>query len=281
MGSQEPQAIGAPPYEDIILDVEGGRATITINRPQRLNALRTTTLHELCHALSVVVDDPGVGVLVLAGAGDRAFCVGGDVREPTRNERDKREQVRLYRQLGESLRCCGIPVVLRVRGYCIGAGHEMNVIADLTISGASGVFGQAGTRLGWAPTWWAAQMLARTVGEKRAREIVYLSGRYSAEEALAMGLVNVVVPDEELDQEVDRWCQEILRNSPEGLRLAKIGLNAGSDAARRSILPSIEANVLNHLHGPDPAEGIRAFQEGRAADWRPQRAGQGPPPSDT
>ena len=281
MGSQEPKAIGGPPYEDIILDVEGGRATITINRPQRLNALRTTTLHELCHALSVVVDDPGLGVLVLAGAGDRAFCVGGDVREPTRSERDKREQVRLYRQLGESLRCCGIPVVLRVRGYCIGAGHEMNVIADLTISGASAVFGQAGTRLGWAPTWWAAQMLARTVGEKRAREIVYLSDRYSAEEALAMGLVNVVVPDEELDEEVDRWCQAILRNSPEGLRLAKIGLNAGSDAARGSILPSIEANVLNHLQGPDPAEGIRAFQEGRAADWRPQRAGQGPPPSDT
>ena len=180
MGSQEPKAIGAPPYEDIILDVEGGRATITINRPQRLNALRTTTLHELCHTFSVVVDDPGVGVLVLAGAGDRAFCVGGDVREPTRNERDKREQVRLYRQLGESLRCCGIPVVLRVRGYCIGAGHEMNVIADLTISGASGVFraGRYPPRLG--AYWWAAQMLARTVGEKRAREIVYLSDRYSA-----------------------------------------------------------------------------------------------------
>jgi naphthoate synthase/2-ketocyclohexanecarboxyl-CoA hydrolase len=169
-------------------------------------------------------------------------------------------------------------VILRVRGYCIGAGHEINVIADLTVSGASGVFGQAGTRLGWAPIWWTAQILARTVGEKRAREIVYLSKRYSADEARAMGLVNVVVPDERLDDEVDRWCQQILRNSPEGLRLAKIGLNAGSDAARGSILPSIEANVLNHLHGPDPAEGIRAFQEGRPADWRPQRSGQGPPP---
>ncbi len=173
-----------------------------------------------------------------------------------------------------------MPVVLRVRGYCIGAGHEINVIADLTISGASGVFGQAGTRLGWAPTWWVAQMLARTVGEKRAREIVYLSRRYSAEEALAMGLVNVVVPDERLDDEVDRWCRAILRDSPEGLRLAKIGLNAGSDSARGSILPSIEANVLNHLHGPDPAEGISAFQEGRPADWRPQRSGQGPLPGD-
>jgi len=278
MGSQQLSALRTPRYKDIIVHVEGGRATITINRPQRLNALRTTTLYELCDALAAVSDDAEVGVLVLTGAGDRAFCVGGDVREPTRSERDKRTQVRLYLQLGESLRCCGVPVILRVRGYCIGAGHEMNVIADLTISGASGVFGQAGTRLGWAPAWWAAQMLARTVGEKRAREIAYLSRRYSAEEALAMGLVNVVVPDERLDEEVDRWCQEILRNSPEGLRLAKIGVNAGSDAARGSILPSIEANVLNHLFGPDPAEGIRAFQEGRPADWRPQRAGQGPPP---
>ncbi len=276
--SEHPSAIRAPRYDDIILQVQRGRATITINRPQRLNALRTTTMYELCHALAAVSDDPGVGVLVLTGAGERAFCVGGDVREPTRNERAKREQVRLYLELGESLRCCGVPVILRVRGYCIGAGHEMNVIADLTISGASGVFGQAGTRLGWAPTWWATQMLARTVGEKRAREIVYLSRRYSAEEALAMGLINAVVPDDRLDEEVDRWCEEVLSNSPEGLRLAKVGLNAGSDAARGSILPSIELNVLNHLHGPDPAEGIRAFQEGRSADWRPQRAGHGPPP---
>jgi 1,4-dihydroxy-2-naphthoyl-CoA synthase len=276
--SEHPRAIRAPRYDDIILQVERGRATITINRPQRLNALRTTTMYELCHALAAVSDDPGVGVLVLTGAGERAFCVGGDVREPTRDERAKREQVQLYLQLGESLRCCGVPVILRVRGYCIGAGHEMNVIADLTISGASGVFGQAGTRLGWAPTWWATQMLARTVGEKRAREIVYLSRRYSAEEALAMGLINAVVPDDRLDEEVDRWCEEVLSNSPEGLRLSKIGVNAGSDAARGSILPSIELNVLNHLHGPDPAEGIRAFQEGRSADWRPQRAGHGPSP---
>ena len=278
--SEESTATRTAGYTDIILDVTGGRATITINRPERLNALRTTTLRELCDALAAVSDDPEVGVLVLRGAGERAFCVGGDVREPTRSEREKREQVRLYLQLGESLRCCGMPVVLRVRGYCIGAGHEINVIADLTISGESGVFGQAGTRLGWAPTWWAAQMLARTVGDKRAREIVYLSRRYSAEEALEMGLVNVVVPDGRLDDEVDRWCQEILRGSPEGLRLAKIGLNASSDSARGSILPSVEANVLNHLHGPEPAEGIRAFQEGRPADWRPQRSGQGPPPGD-
>jgi 1,4-dihydroxy-2-naphthoyl-CoA synthase len=270
-----------PRYQDIIVEIGGGRATVTIDRPLRLNALRTTTVRELCGALTDASENPRVGVVVLTGAGDRAFCVGGDIREPTRSEHDKREQVRLYLELGELLRGCGVPVILRVRGYCVGAGHEINVLADLTISGTSGVFGQAGTRLGWAPIWWAAQGLTRLVGEKRAREIVYLSRRYTAEEALRMGLVNVVVPDECLDNEVDRWCEEILRSSPEGLRLAKISLNAGSDAARASILPSIEANVLNHLYGPDPREGIRSFQEGRSADWRAQRNGQGPVPEDT
>lgn len=266
-------------FEDVIVELAGGRATITINRPRRLNALRTQTVRELCAALAEASDDPGIGVVVITGAGARAFSVGGDVRDPTRTEREKREQVRLYVQLAELMRSSGVPVILRVRGYCIGAGHELNVLADLTISGTSGVFGQAGTRLGWAPVLWTAQTLVRAVGEKRAREVVYLSRRYPAEEALRMGLVNVVVPDERLDEEVDRWCAAILANSPEGLRLAKLGLNAGSDAARGSILPAVEAHVLNHLHGPDPAEGIRAFQEGRPADWRPMRGGHGPAPA--
>jgi dihydroxynaphthoic acid synthetase len=265
--------------QDLLIERAGARMTVTINRPHRLNALRTRTVAELCEAMAEAADDPAIGVVVLAGAGERAFTVGGDVREPTRTEREKREQARRFLELGELIRTCGIPVVVRVRGYCIGAGNEINVVADLTISGRSGVFGQAGTRLGWAPVWWAAQCLARTVGEKRAREIVYLSRRYPAAEAHRMGLVNAVVPDEELDAEVERWCDRILAQSPQGLRLAKLGLNALSDRARESILPAVEAVILNHLHGPDPAEGIRAFQEGRPADWRTQRAGQGPEPA--
>jgi naphthoate synthase/2-ketocyclohexanecarboxyl-CoA hydrolase len=268
-----------PGFEDIIVARAGGRMTITINRPKRLNAIRTATIVELCEALGAAADDPGVGVVVLTGAGERAFTVGGDVREPTRTAREKREQGRWFMHFGELMRTCGMPVIVRVRGYCIGAGNEINVLADLTISGTSGVFGQAGTRLGWAPVWWSAQMLGRTVGEKRAREIVYFSRRYPAEQALRMGLVNAVVPDEDLDAEVDRCCAAILANSPQGLRLAKLGLNAASDGARQSILPSVEAVIVNHLHGPDPAEGIRAFQEGRPADWRSQRAGQGPEPA--
>jgi len=268
-----------PPPEDLLIDRAGARMTVTINRPRRLNALRTQTVLELCEAFEAAAADPAVGVIVFTGAGDRAFCVGGDVRDPTSSEREKREQVGLYLRLGEAMRTCGVPIVLRVRGWCIGAGHEINVICDLTISGESGMFGQAGTRLGWAPIWWTAQSLARMVGEKRAREIVYLSRRYTAREALRMGLVNAVVPDEDLDAEVERWCEAILRRAPQGLRLAKLALNAGSDFARGSILPSIEMNVLNHVHGPDPAEGIRSFQEGRPPDWRPMRAGRGPEPA--
>ena len=154
-------------YEDILVAVSGGRATITINRPHRLNALRTRSVRELCDAFAEASDDPAIGVVVLTGAGDRAFCVGGDVRDPTRTEREKREQVRLYLQLAELMRGCGVPVILRVHGWCIGAGHEMNVLADLTISGTSGVFGQAGTRLGWAPVLWASQTLSRVVGDSR------------------------------------------------------------------------------------------------------------------
>jgi len=269
--------VGAP--EDLLVERAGARLTVTINRPHRLNAMRTQTVTELCEAMAEAADDPAIGVVVLTGAGDRAFTVGGDVREPTRTAREKREQARWFLQLGELIRTCGVPVVVRVRGYCIGAGNEINVLADLTISGESGVFGQAGTRLGWAPVWWSAQNLARTVGEKRAREIVYLSRRYPAAEAHRMGLVNAVVPDALLDAEVDRWCEEILSRSPQGLRLAKIGLNALSDRARESILPAVEAVILNHLHGPDAAEGIRAFQEGRPPDWRTRRAGQGPEPA--
>lgn len=264
--------------QDLILERSGGRLTITINRPDRLNALRAVTLRELCDTLEAAAADPTVGVIVLTGAGDRAFCVGGDVRDPTTGQAEKRRQVGLFLRLGELLRTCGVPVIARVRGYCIGAGHEINVLADLTISGTSGVFGQAGTRLGWAPTWWASQTLTRLVGDKRAREIVYLSRRYPADEALRMGLVNAVVPDEDLDAEVDAWCREILANSPQGLRLAKLAMNAGSDVARASILPSVELNVVNHLHGPEPAEGIAAFQRGTVPDWRPMRAGQGPTP---
>ena len=146
-------------------------------------------------------------MIVFTGAGERAFCVGGDVREPTRTAAEKRGLHHLHDRLGLAIRNNGKPIIVKVRGYCIGGGNELNVLCDLTISGASGRFGQAGPKIGSAPLWWGCQLLPAVVGEKKAREILYLTRQYSAEEALAMGLVNAVVPDEELDAEVDRWCE--------------------------------------------------------------------------
>lgn len=276
----EPTTLAPRRYEDILVERGPGRVTITIDRPDRLNALRTQTLAELCDAFEAAIQDDGVGVIVFTGAGERAFCVGGDVRDPTRTSTEKRRQAALFMRLAEAIRTSGKPVIVRVRGYCIGAGNELNIACDLTISGASGVFGQAGTRLGWAPTLWTAQILARMAGEKRAREVVYMSRRYPADEAVRLGLVNVVVPDEDLDAEVDRWCEQILRRSPQGLRLAKLGLNAGTDFARQSILASGEMHILNHLFGPEPQEGLIAFRERRLTDWRRFRQGEGPEPAD-
>jgi dihydroxynaphthoic acid synthetase len=265
-------------FEDILYEVGAGRATITINRPERLNAFRSQTIAELAEAFEAAADDEAVGVIVFTGAGERAFCVGGDVREPTRTAAEKRHLHHLHDRLGLAIRNNGKPIIVKVRGYCIGGGNELNVICDLTLSGASGKFGQAGPKIGSAPLWWGCQLLPQVVGEKKAREILYLTRQYSAEEALAMGLVNAVVPDEELDAEVDRWCDQILRRSPQGLRLAKIAMNTATDALYSGVQHGLELVALNHVYGPEPKEGIASFQEKRPADWRKFREGQGPEP---
>jgi naphthoate synthase/2-ketocyclohexanecarboxyl-CoA hydrolase len=268
-----------PEFEDVLYEVAGGRATITINRPDRLNAFRRQTVRELAEAFEAAADDEAVGVIVFTGAGEKAFCVGGDVRDPTRTAAEKRNLHHLHDRLGLAIRNNGKPIIVKVRCYCIGGGNELNVHCDLTISGASGKFGQAGPKIGSAPLWWGCQLLPLTVGEKKAREILYLTRQYTAEEALQMGLVNKVVPDEELDAEVDAWCEQILRRSPQGLRLAKIAINASTDQLYGAVQHGLELVALNHVYGPEPQEGIASFQEKRPADWRKFRDGQGPEPS--
>ena len=266
-------------FEDIRYEVAGGRATVTIDRPERLNAFRGRTLVELTEAFEAAADDEGVGVIVFTGAGERAFCVGGDVREPTRTMAEKRAGHIIAPRLASAMRDNGKPILCRVRGYCIGGGNELNMICDLTISGTSGRFGQAGPRIGNAPLWWGSQLIPAVVGEKRAREVLFCTWQYPADQALRMGLVNAVVPDEDLDDEVNRWCEEILRRSPQGLRLAKIALNARTDALYQSTNHGMELMALNHVYGPEPQEGIAAFQGKRPADWRRFREGQGPEPA--
>lgn len=265
-------------FEDVLYEVADGRATITINRPDKLNAFRPQTVRELAEAFEAAADDSSVGIIVFTGAGERAFCVGGDVGDPTRTIDEKRGLHHLHDRLANAMRNNGKPVLLKVRGYCIGGGNELNVLCDLTISGESGRFAQAGPKIGSAPLWWGCQLLPNVVGEKKAREILYLTRQYSAEEALEMGLINKVVPDDELDAEVDAWCEQILKRSPQGLRIAKLAMNSATDSLYGSVQHGLEIVALNHVHGPEPQEGIASFQEKRPADWRKFRDGEGPEP---
>ena len=266
-------------YEDIIYETGDGRATITINRPERLNAFRMQTIIEMGEAFERAADDESVGVVILTGAGERAFCVGGDVADPTRTAAEKRHLHTLSHRVANAIRNNGKPVIAKVRGYCIGGGNELNVMCDLTLSGESGRFGQAGPKIGSAPLWWGCQLMPAVVGEKKAREILFLTRQYDAYEALEMGLINKVVPDAELDALVDEWCDDILRRSPQGLRLAKIAMNTATDALYSSVQHGLELVALNHVYGPEPKEGIASFQEKRPADWRKFREGEGPDPA--
>ena len=203
-------------FEDIVLEKTEGVARITINRPDVLNALRRQTYEELNVGFTDCADDATIGVVVLTGAGDKAFSSGGDVRaQASRTPDSGRSHLRAILQLGSTMRNCGKPIIAAVNGYAIGAGHELHLMCDLTIASDKAIFGQVGPRVGSVPIWGATQLLPRIVGEKRAREIVYLCLKYSADEACAMGMVNKVVPHSELYSEVESWCQQILDKSPQ------------------------------------------------------------------
>ena len=266
-------------FEDITYGVDAGRATITINRPDKLNAFRSQTVLELADAFEQAADDERVGVIVFTGAGTRAFCVGGEVASPTRTAAEKRQLHHRHDRLAMAIRNNGKPIIMRVLGYCIGGGNELNVLCDLTIAGESAKFGQAGPKIGAAPLWWGCQLMPFVVGEKKAREILFLTRQYSAQEALTMGLCNVVVPDDEIDAKVDEWCTDILRRSPIGLRLAKLGLNAATDQIYSAVQHGVELVAINHVYGDEPKEGIASFQEKRKPDWRKFRGGEGPEPA--
>lgn len=260
-------------FDDILYSADDGIARITINRPEVLNALRTQTYAELGKAFTAAAEDPTVGVIVLSGAGGRAFCVGGDVRSQLqRTPQTGRAHLRRMRELSAVMRGCGKPVIAAVDGYCIGGGNELQVFCDLTIATTRSRFGQSGPKVGSVPIWGSTQLLPLLVGEKRAREIIYLCRQYDAQQALAMGLINCVVPPEELAAEVDRWCQELLDKSPQGLRVAKISLNSISDSLGSSFEHGAE--LLATLYGsPENREGIQAFLDKRPPNYRRFRTG--------
>jgi naphthoate synthase len=254
-------------YTDILCDKKDGVAWITINRPQVRNAFRTRTVHELTDAFLDARFDPAVGVVVLTGAGDRAFCSGGDQKERGSGGYSPEGRPMYVDGLHNAIRHCPKPVIAMVNGFAIGGGHVLHVLCDLSIAADTAIFGQTGPRVGSVDAGHGTGYLARVVGEKKAREIWYLCRQYTAQEALAMGLVNKVVPLKDLRAEVERWCAELLDKSPTALALAKQSFNIDSEP--RAGVAEFASTALHLYYQTEEAmEGRNAFVEKRAVNYR-------------
>ncbi|MEZ5739707.1 MAG: enoyl-CoA hydratase-related protein [Burkholderiaceae bacterium] len=254
-------------YQDILYSEKDGVARITINRPDQLNAIRGRTVEEMISALQAAGWNDAIGVIVLAGSGDKAFCVGGDQKAHD-GLYDGRGTIGMpIEELQSLIRDVPKPVIARVQGYAIGGGNVLATLCDLTIAGESAQFGQVGPKVGSVDAGFGTAYLARVVGEKKAREIWYLCRRYSAREAMAMGLVNTVVPDADLDAEVDKWCSEINEKSPTAIALAKQSFNCDSEQIRAVSAFSMQALKL-YYQTPESREGVQAFLEKRKPNFR-------------
>lgn len=254
-------------YEDILYEVRDGVAYITLNRPRVYNAFRGQTCEELIVAFQDAGLDRSVGVVVLGGAGDKAFCTGGDQSSHT-GQYDGRGTIGLpIEDMHAAIRDIPKPVLARVHGFAIGGGNVLVTLCDLAIASDKAVFGQVGPKVGSVDPGFGTAYLARVVGEKKAREMWFLCKRYTAQEALAMGLVNAVVPAEELDAEVDRWCAELVQRSPTAIAIAKRSMNADSENIRG--IASLGLQAVSLYYGTDEArEGVAAYKERRAPDFR-------------
>ncbi len=255
-------------YTDIIYETADGIAKITINRPEVRNAFRPTTLFELSHAFNVARDDAGIGVIILTGEGDKAFCSGGDQRiRGDDGYKDTRGVGRLnVLDLQVQIRRTPKPVIAMVAGYAIGGGHVLHVCCDLTIAADNAIFGQTGPKVGSFDAGYGSSLLAATVGLKKAREIWYLCRQYNAAEALQMGLVNTVVPLDRLEEETVSWAREMLAKSPLALRMLKGALNAVTDGAAGMQQFAGDATLLYYL-SEEAQEGRDAFVGKRAPDF--------------
>jgi 2-ketocyclohexanecarboxyl-CoA hydrolase len=248
---------------DVLYEKADGIAWITINRPERRNAFRARTVDDLIACFRDAWHDRAVGVAVLTGTGDKAFCSGGDQRERGDGGYGNLDVATLHAVIRDIPK----PVVAMVNGYAIGGGHVLHVLCDLSIAADTAIFGQVGPRVGSVDPGFGTAYLSRLVGEKKAREIWYLCRQYTAAEALAMGLVNKVVPVAELRREVEAWCAEILAKSPTALKLAKLSFNADTDHIHG--IGELGFSAVELYWDTDEAkEGGRAFLEKRAPDFR-------------
>jgi naphthoate synthase len=260
---------GGGDYEDIRYEVAGGIAKITIDRPELRNAFRPETLIEISEALDRAREDMEVGVIVLTGEGPLAFCSGGDqqVRGDSGYVAGGASVGRFHvTDLQVQMRRTPKPIVAMVAGYAIGGGHVLHVVCDLTIAADNARFGQTGPRVGSFDGGFGASLLAAQVGQKKAKEIWFLCRQYGAEEALGMGLVNAVVPLEQLEVETVRWCREMLELSPFALRLLKASFNAAEDGLAGIQQLAHDANLLFYA-SEEAQEGRDAYREKRRPDF--------------
>ena len=257
-------------YDDIRYDVLGaeGIARITICRPEVRNAFRPKTLFELSHAFNEARDDPDIGVIILTGEGTEAFCSGGDQR--IRGDDGYKDDKGIGRlnvlDLQVQIRRTPKPVVAMVAGYAVGGGHVLHVVCDLTIAAENARFGQTGPRVGSFDGGYGSGLLARIVGQKKAREIWYLCEQYDAQQALDMGLVNKVVPLDRLEEETVAWCRRMMQHSPLALRMLKASLNAADDGLAGIQQLAGDATLLYYL-SEEAQEGRNAYVEKRKPEF--------------
>ena len=256
-------------FEDIRYEkCAEGIAKITINRPRVRNAFRPLTVSEMSEAFADARDDAAIGVVVLTGAGDQAFCSGGDQKvRGTGGYVDSSGVPRLnVLDLQRQIRTLPKPVIAMVAGFAVGGGHVLHMICDLTIAAENARFGQTGPRVGSFDGGYGASYMARIVGQKKAREIWFLCRQYDAQQALQMGLVNAVVPLAQLESETINWCREILQNSPLAIRCLKAALNADCDGQAGLQELAGNATLLYYL-SEEGREGKNAFLEKRKPEF--------------
>lgn len=255
-------------YQEIIYEKYNGIAKVTMNRPEKHNAFTPLTVNEMIDAFADARDDSSIGVIILTGAGGKAFCSGGDqsVRGHGGYVGDDQVPRLNVLDLQRLIRTIPKPVIAMVAGYAIGGGHVLHIVSDLTIAADNAIFGQTGPKVGSFDAGYGAGLLAEMVGQKRAREIWYLCRQYHAEEAYEMGLVNKVVPLEELEAETIQWCNEILEKSPTAIRMLKASFNAATDGLAG--LQQFAGDATLMYYTTDEAkEGRDAFKEKRKPDF--------------
>lgn len=256
---------------DVLYKANAGVSTITINRPEVYNAMRLQTLQDMIAALEEASDDPAVGVVVISGVGDKAFCTGGDLGSFDSDKSFLRKTNQHLQRLSFLIRNIPKPVIAAVNGLCLGGGNELNLFCDLSVASEQARFGQPEVRVGTAPLWGGTQLLPRILGEKKAREMLFFCREYSAQKAYELGLVNKVVAHEKLYEEVHLWCEELLTMSPQSLRIVKLSLNFETD----QLLPAFNhgmAMVDLLWESKELAEGVNAFREKRKPDFSQYRS---------